>query len=111
MFFKKAASAVAIDDLVRELRYLQQPRNKTLTPAQLGDSLSKYIASIKQEDGCANADQAVLYADESAFLQMVEAEAAGRLSPMMERLARRTFSKFCHSALEDLADEAIETKR
>merc|ERR1719183_930771 len=42
--YRKNMSLQAIDELVTELRYLQQPRQKTLTPVQLGDCLDKYFA-------------------------------------------------------------------
>merc|ERR1712007_118853 len=66
--YKKQMSHAAVDELVQDLRYLQKPRDKTLTVAQLRQSLESYFAN-----------NPVLSADQSAFLQFLEAEAGGRL--------------------------------
>jgi len=44
--YKREKCSAAIDDLVAELRYLRQPRDKTLTPAQLGMCLNRYFRSL-----------------------------------------------------------------
>ncbi|CAD7965701.1 unnamed protein product [Amoebophrya sp. A25] len=95
--YRQKASSAAIEDLVAELRYLQQPRDKTLTPAQLGSLLDQYLAALDQ----------VLLADQSEFLHFLETEAGGRLAPMMEMLAKKTFEKAIDVAVEKMADEAI----
>lgn len=98
---QRELSHAAVDELAAGLRYLQQRRDKTLTPAQLGACLDEYFAE------CADA----LLADEAAFLAVVEAEAGGRLAPAAERLARRAYEKVLNGALEDLASEAIRARK
>ena len=46
-------------------------------------------------------------ADQAAFLALVEAEAGGRLAPIMQRLAKQTFHKVAEAALARFADEAV----
>ena len=96
-------SHTAIDELVHELRYLQQPRDKTLSSAQLGACLSRYLADLSAP----STGEGVLLADQSEYLQLLEDEAGGRLAPMMERLAVKTFEKLVDRKLEQLADDAI----
>jgi len=91
----------AADELAAGLRYLQQERDKTLTPVQLGACLDEYFVE------CADA----LLANEAAFLAIVERVAGGRLAPVAERLARNAFEKVLHGALEELASEAIRARR
>lgn len=97
--YRKAPSHAAIDELTAGLRYLQQERDKTLTPAQLGACLDAYFVTD------------VLLADEAAFLAVLEAEAGGRLAPAMERLARKAFERVLEGALEGLASEAISARK
>ena len=99
--FRREPSRAAADELAAGLRYLQQERDKTLTPAQLGRCLDEYFVE------CADA----LLADEAAFLALVEGEAGGRLAPAAERLAKRAFEKVLDRALEDLTSEAIRARR
>ena len=94
--YKKQPSHAAVDELVAQLRYLQQPRDKMLSSAQLGLGLDAYFSSAD-----------LLRADEEAFLTLLEGQAGGRLAPTMERLARAAFEKVLAGALEKLADEAI----
>ncbi|CAD7936056.1 unnamed protein product [Amoebophrya sp. A120] len=130
--YKRKASSVAVDELVAELRYLQQPRDKILAPAQLGACLERYLASLGEGtdspagsvvveasrreggpliDGGNYAGEKALLADLSAFLHFLETEAGGRLSPMMERLAKRTFEKVVNATIDKLADEAIKQQK
>mmetsp|Transcript_4787 Transcript_4787/g.16692 ORF Transcript_4787/g.16692 Transcript_4787/m.16692 type:complete len:330 (+) Transcript_4787:402-1391(+) len=97
--YRKEPSHAAVDELVASLRYLQQERDKTLTPAQLGACLDSYFAGD------------VLLANEAAFLAVLEAEARGRLAPATERLARKAFEKVLDEALEGLASEAISARK
>ena len=97
--YRKEPSHAAVDELVAGLRYLQQARDKTLTPAQLGACLDAYFVGD------------VLLANEAAFLALLEAEAGGRLAPAMERLARKAFEKVLEGALEGLASEAINARK
>ena len=102
--YREEMSHTAVDELVDELRYLQQPQDKTLSSEQLGICLDKYFASIS---ALSSADEGVLLADQTEFLQLLEDEADGRLAPTMERLARITFDKVIQGKLEQLADDAI----
>ena len=97
--YRPERSHAAIDELVAELRYLQQPREKTLRVSQLGECLEKYfgVESGVDEGGW----------DLAAFLQLVEREAGGRLAPNAERLAKKAFEKTVEAKLEKLADEAV----
>lgn len=97
--YRKEPCHAAIDELVAGLRYLQQERHKTLTPAQLGECLDAYFVDD------------VLLANEAAFLAVLEAEAGGRLAPAMERLAKKAFDKVLEAALEGLACEAISARK
>ena len=83
-------------ELVAQLRYLRQPRDKMVSSAQLGQGLDAYFSSAD-----------LLRADEEAFLTLLEGQAGGRLAPTTERLARTVFEKELEGALEKLADEAI----
>ena len=82
--------------MVSQLRYLQQPKDKTLTSAQLGLGLDTYFTAVD-----------LLRADEEAFLTLLEGQAGGRLAPMTEKLAKTAFEQVLEGALEKLANEAI----
>jgi hypothetical protein len=135
----------AIDELVAQLRYLQQPQEKTLTSAQLGTCLNRYFRSLQapqsaggisgaggarplgnssgEEQGpearggeqqqeppfCGHIPsmEVLALADQAAFLALVEAEAGGRLAPIMQRLAKQTFHKVVEAALARFADEVV----
>lgn len=94
--YKKQPSHAAVDELAAQLRYLQQPRDKMLSAAELGLGLDTYFSSTD-----------LLRADAEAFLTLLEGQAGGRLAPTMERLARTAFDKVLEESLEKLADEAI----
>ena len=47
--WQREKCSAAIDELVAELRYLQQPRDKMLTPAQLGACLNRYFRSLRAQ--------------------------------------------------------------
>jgi len=98
---RREPSHAAVDELAAGLRYLQQERDKTLTPVQLGVCLDEYFVA------CADP----LLADETAFLAIVEREAGGRLAPAAERLARKAFDKVLDEALEVMPSEAIRARR
>jgi len=105
--YRQEQSHAAINDLVAELRYLQQPRDKMLTPAQLGACLDKYFGSCRP----ANSPEGKVMnegADLGAFMQLVEGEVGGKLAPTAEGLAQRAFEKALDSVLEKLADEALK---
>ena len=106
--YRKEQSHAAIDDLVAELRYLQQPRDKVLTPTQLGGCLDKYFGSCCSTNSPAGKvinDGAELH----AFLQLVEGEVGGKLTPTAEALAKKAFEKALGGVLEQLADEALKS--
>lgn len=97
--YSKKSSHAAIDKLVAELKYLQQPQDKTLSASQLGKCLEKYFGVENVvDDGAWNL---------VAFMQLVESDAGGRLTPTAERLAQKAFEKVLEAKLEKLAAEAV----
>ena len=106
--YHQEQSHAAIDDLVAELRYLQQPRDKVLTPAQLGGCLDKYFGSCCSANSPA---EKVINdgADLDAFLHLVEGEVGGKLTPTAEALAKKAYEKALGGVLEQLADEALKS--
>lgn len=102
--YQEETCHAAIDELVEQLRYLQQPRDKTLSSEQLGACLGKYFSEVTASS---NAVDCVLQADQSEFLHILEDEAGGRLAPMMEKLAIKTFEKAVEGKLDNLAENAI----
>merc|ERR1711871_917723 len=99
--YHQEQSHAAIDDLVAELRYLQQPRDKVLTPAQLGGCLDKYFGSFSSK---MSAVEKVVSegAELVAFLRLVEGEVGGKLTPTAEALAKKAFDKALGAMLEQL---------
>ena len=98
--YRKQKSFAAIDELVAELKYLQQPRDKVLTAAQLGEFLGAYFGTTNIVDEGAW----VL----SGFLQHVENELGGRLAPTAERLAKKAFEKALDLRLEKIVEQAVD---
>ena len=99
--YDRESSHAAIDELVAELRYLQQPKEKMITLPQLAGCLETWKGSSA---GRVVEDSR---ADLAAFLQLVEGEAGGRLAQTAEKLATKAFEKATEAALEKLADEAV----
>lgn len=96
--YRQEKSHAAIDELVAELRYLQQPREKTLSAAQLGECLGAYFEGSAKSEGTWNF---------MAFHQLVEEKVGGRLAPTAEMLAKVAFEKKLHSQIETLANDAV----
>jgi hypothetical protein len=97
--YRQKASNAAIDELVAELRSLQQPREKSPTARELGKYLEKYFKpSSTSGDGTWDLEM---------FLQLVEKEAGGRLTPVAERIAQKAFEKTLEAKLDSLAEEAM----
>ena len=97
--YRQKVSNAAIDELVAELRSLQQPREKSPTARELGKYLEKYFKPTSTSgDGTWDLEM---------FLQLVEKEAGGRLTPVAERLAQKAFEKTLEAKLDSLAEEAM----
>ena len=115
--YRRELSHAAIDELVAELRYLQQPREKAVTLPQLSGCLEAYFGksgSSSSGGGSGVVAGTVVEGDGggegsglAAFLQLVEAEAGGRLAPTAEKLATKAFERALEASLEKLADEAV----
>ena len=98
--YRKQESHAAIDELVAELKYLQRPRDKILTTAQLGKFLGTYFGTTNVVDEGAW--------DLEGFLQHVENELDGRLAPTAERLAKKAFDKVVELRLEKIVEQAVD---